>query len=643
MELPTLPVQAPEWVFVVLVVVVLAAPVAAKRVRLPGILGLIVAGMLVGPNVLGLVDRSGFVETLGGAGLLFLMFMAGLELNLRAALGPGRNDTVIFGAMTFTAPMVVGTLALLLWGFEPLAAILIASCWASHTLVSYPIFQRLRIVQHRAVATGVGATMVTNVAALLVLAVVVAIEAGGSGPGSWAVLLGGLLLLAGLTLWALPRLTRWFFAGLGGDRLSQVLYVLAVMFAASALASLVRIEPIVGAFFAGLGINEHVPKNGVLGERLTFLGDVLLIPIFLVSVGMLIDPMSVFQGTTIVLLALTFTVQSLGGKFLAAVGFGRLRGYDRDEVGVLFSLTGAEAAATLAAIFVGFQVGLFGQGVVDAVVIVIMATCLFSTLLAERFGPRLRRPRPVRSLGGNIIVPVANPATAGPLTELAAAIVAADSGTVTPLSVLGRHVGRADLDEQQSVLLESESAALRMAVEAQSRVRIDDSTTDGILHEVVEQRGTGILMGWKGYASRREHLFGGVIDHLREAVDVPVLLCRPGSDDRVRRILLAPPAPGASSGPAGDLAADVATRIAMHLRTPVVAVAQGAPAGVELGEAAEDRMVIDMVRTDDRTADTFVEMSESGDLLVIPAGHLDNQLEEIARRLPDRTLLVVTA
>jgi Kef-type K+ transport system membrane component KefB len=215
-------------------------------------------------------------------------------------------------------------------------------------------------------------------------------------------------------LWGLPRLTRWFFAGLGGSRLAQVLYVLAMLFAASALASLVQLEAIVGAFFAGLGMNQHVPKKGVLGERLVFLGDALLIPIFLLSVGMTIDPMSLFSGTTIVLLAITVTLQSLGGKFLAVVSFGKLRRYSRDEIGAMYSLTAAEAAATLAAIFVGFQVGLFGQEVVDAVIIAIMATCFTSTLLADRYAPRLPRPRPVRALGSNIVVPVANPATAGP-------------------------------------------------------------------------------------------------------------------------------------------------------------------------------------------------------------------------------------
>jgi len=639
-DLPTLPLQAAQFIFVVLITAVLLAPVLAQRVRLPGILGLIVAGIIVGPNVLGLVERDGFVEILGGAGLLFLMFMAGLELDLRAAFGQRRTDTILFGVLTFAFPLLVGTGALLLWGFGALAAVLIASCWSSHTLIVYPIYQRLGIVQHRAVATAIGATMITNVSALVVLAIVVALEVGGTGAESWVVLGGGLLTLAVATLWGLPRLTRWFFAGLGGSRLAQVLYVLTMLFAASALASIVQLEAIVGAFFAGLGMNEHVPKKGVLGERLVFLGDSLLIPIFLLSVGMIIDPMSLFSGTTIVLLAITFTLQSLGGKFLAAVTFGKFRRYSRDEIGAMYSLTAAEAAATLAAIFVGFQVGLFGQEVVDAVIIVIMATCFTSTLLADRYAPRLPRPRPARTLGTNIVVPVANPTTAGPLTELAAAIASADAGTVTAINVLGPHVPRDEFDDHRAVLLESEAAALRSGVDASSRIRIDDSTTDGILHEVIEQGATSILMGWKGYASRREHLFGGITDRLLETIDVPVILCRPGRADRPSRVILIPP-PAGQRDAAGkmQLMNTIAERLASRLRTEVI------PIGSEVNVGSPVRSqttALELLTTRSSTYEAIAKTAGSGDLIVLhAAGSVSAQLESLAGDHPDQTILVV--
>lgn len=633
MSFPTLPATSPEWIFLLLMGVTLFAPVLARRVKLPGLLGLIVVGIVIGPNVLGLLDRDGFVEILGGAGLLFLMFMAGLELDLRASLGERRTDTLLFGALTFALPLVVGTVALLIWGFTPLAAVLIASCWSSHTLVTYPIFQRLGIVQHRAVATAIGATMVTNVSALVVLAVVIALEVGGTGVGSWVVLGGGLAALGLVTLWGVPRLTRWFFAGLGDDRLSQVLYVFVVLFAASALASMVELEPIVGAFFAGLGMNEHVPKTGVLGERLVFLGDAVLIPVFLVSVGMIITPAALFSSTTIALLALTFTLQSLGGKLLAALTFGRLRGLTRDETGAMFSLTAAEAAATLAAIFVGFQAGLFGQEVVDAVVVVIMVTCLTSTVLADRFAPRLPRPARSRQLGSQIVVPIANPANAGRLTELAAAIAASDSGTVTSLSVLGRDVTDEQLDQQREGLALSEAAALRGAVEATSRIRVDDSPIDGIAHEVIERGGTAVLMGWKGYATRREHLFGSTTDRLLRQVQVPVLLCRPGPDERIERIVTVS---GRNEGaPDRGFVDDIVRRLANHLRAQRVAVDGAEGAGARGSEAVTAREV----RT---TLDVLTGTAEPGDLLVLrSSGHVNGHLEAVARANPERTILIV--
>lgn len=638
--LPSLPLQDPEWVFVALMAVVLLAPVAARRVRLPGILGLIVAGMVIGPNVLGIIERDGFVATLGGAGLLFLMFMAGLELDLKKSLGEGRRATLIFGAATFAAPMLVGYIALSAWGFDVLAAILIASCWASHTIVAYPIFQRYGVVHNRGVATAIGATVVTNVAALLVLAVVIALHVGGADLESWLVLAGGLIVLVAASFWGLKHLTRWFFAGLGGDRLVQTVYVVVMMFGASALAGTFGIEPIIGAFFAGLGMNEHVPKNGGLGERLNFLGEVLLIPVFLVSVGMLMDPANLLGGLVVAGLAITFAAQSLGGKLVAALGVGRLLRFRREEIGAMFSLTGAEAAATLAAIFVGLQAGLFGQEVVDAVVVVIMITCLVATALGERYAPRLSAPRPSDdAIGRNVLVPVANPATAGPLAWLAAHIASADTGTVRPVNVLGAGASRDEVDEHRKLLESSEEWALRAGVEARGDVRIDESGVKGIIHEVTERDVTCLLMGWKGYASAREHMFGGLIDTVLGSTRIPVLLCRVGGDRSLDRVVLHVDGRRDPDG-AARLSTDVVERVAAHAQAPVVVV--GPAASVS---GLEERYRRAEVITDERApVEALRAIVGPGDLIVLstPAGRTEvgPDPQEVARAHPERTVVV---
>jgi nucleotide-binding universal stress UspA family protein len=272
-----------------------------------------------------------------------------------------------------------------------------------------------------------------------------------------------------------------------------------------------------------------------------------------------------------------------------------------------------------------------------------MATCFTSTLLADRYAPRLPRPRPVRALGSNIVVPVANPATAGPLTEIAAAIAAADSGTVTSINVLGRQIPREEFDEHRAVLLESEVAALRGGVEASSRIRIDDSTTEGIIHEVVEQGATAVLMGWKGYSSRREHFFGGMTDRLLEAIDVPVILCRPGSADRPRRVILVPPAPGQRDAVGKlQITTTIAERLATRLRTEVVPARTEAVSSGQTDLKSTSTSPLELLTTRSHTMETIAEAASSGDIILLHAvGNVSTQLESLARNHPDLTILVV--
>jgi len=640
---PELPFGPPEWVFIVLFFVILMAPVGARRIKLPGILGLILAGMLIGPNVLNFVERDGLVQMLGGAGLLFLMFMAGLELDLRASLKKFRKDTILFGGATFVMPMIVGTIALLLWGFEMLAAILIASCWASHTLVSYPIFQRNGVVHNRGVAVAIGATLITNVSALIVLAIVIALYVGGTGATTWLGLGGGMALLVFATMYGLPRLTKWFFAGLGGDRLIQVLYVLTVMFAASALASMVGIEAIVGAFFAGLGLNDHVPKNGVLGERLTFLGDSLLIPVFLISVGMIIDPVSLIAGTTVILLAATFAAQSLGGKLIAAIGVGKYLHYDNNEIGAMFSLTSAEAAATLAAVFVGMEVGLFGQEVIEAVVIVILITCFVSTLLADKYAPRIEAPEPDSdALGRNVIVPVANPETAHKLTEMAARIADADTGTVYPVTVLGLNADRNRVIDNSKLLRDAEKSALQLGVEAKGSVRIDESSVSGVLHQIIEHDGTALIIGWKGYASAKEHLFGGITDTLARRVDIPMLLCRLDGDKPKERIVVHVGHVAGVIEKGTRLALKSGSRLAESFEVPMVIIGEKTSLDYIKEKYKPFVEKAEFIHDSQTTGQSLSNMTKTGDLVIVPAGPRGeiSGPEKIAAALHKKDLII---
>jgi Kef-type K+ transport system membrane component KefB len=524
--LPDLPLTSPGWVFAVLMAVVLLAPIAAERVRLPGIVGLILAGVLVGPHTFGILQRDGAIALLGGIGLLYLMFVAGLELDLDG-FSDHRRASLVFGVLTFSIPMVLGAAVSLALGYSILASLLIASCWASHTLVAYPVYRRARTTSSRAVSVAVGATIITDTAALVVLAVVASAHQGALSWGFWLTLAGSLTVLFGATLWLLPRLTRWFFAGLGQERAVRFLFVMVALFVSAGLAEVAGIEPIVGAFLAGLALNRLVPNGGPLMDRIEFLGATLLIPVFLVTVGMLVDPAAFLAFDRTLLVAGAFVAVALASKWLGAQAAGRLFAYSRPERSTLFSLSAAQAAATLAAIIVGFDIGLIGLEAVNAAVVVILVTCLVSSWVAARTAPSIPRP-PVRAraLGQTILVPIVRPESVAPLIWLAAALARVDSGTVIPLAVVG---GGAD-DEEVALRRETAAGAERHALatgaDSHGLLRIDTSVADGILHAAREELASLVLLGWKGFATAREHLFGGVIDPVLATSSVPIAVAR---------------------------------------------------------------------------------------------------------------------
>jgi Kef-type K+ transport system membrane component KefB len=643
----TLPLTEPAWVFVVLFLIILLGPLLAERIRVPGIIGLIVAGVLVGPNALGLLQRAGVIEVLGGIGLLYLMFLGGVDLDLDGFL-ERRRDSIIFGTTTFVLPMVVNTLVAMLLGLNLPAALIIASAFTSHTLVVFPLVQRFGLTRNPAVTATIGATLLATVAALLVLAVVAAAADGDIGPLFWIRFTISLAAFLWFTLWALPRLTRWFFSGLGQDRAVRFTFVLVALFGISALAKVAGIEAIVGAFLAGLALNRFIPDGSVLMERVQFLGSSLLIPLFLISTGMLIDPVGLVTEPRGLFLGAALSAAALGSKWLAAWPAARILGFDRAELGLMFALSGAQAAGALAAAIVAAEIGLIDQTEINAVILVILVTCLVTPWAGARFAPRVPRPsRKRKSLGQAVVVPIANPRSAGPLVKLAALVAGPDSGSVIPVNILGFDASREQVEEHREITTEAEQVALRNGAEARAVVRVDASATDGVLHTVVEGGGTAVLIGWKGYANARENLFGGVIDAILSRIRVPVLVCRPGNDEHVGRIVLS--LTGADLSPAGapglELAVDVARRMARQGDVPLLVVTQAADSRLEqmLGELKSVT-----VEVDERKPTIAVrQRAKEGDVVIIGTpptrAGLGQDAPRMARALTDRTVIATVA
>jgi Kef-type K+ transport system membrane component KefB len=385
------PPESAEWTFFVAALVILFGPVLAERLRLPGLVGIVIGGALVGPFVLDWVARVGTVEALGELGLLYLMFLAGLELDLDE-FERNRRSALTFGGLTFAIPFVLGLLLVLPFGYGLATAALYGSLWASHTLVAYPIVQEYGLSRQRAVGMATGGTVITDTLALFVLAVVVGSVESDDRPGVILVkLLAGLAVLALYCFGVMPRLGRWAFEHVAVDAVPRFLVLLLALTSAALVADRMGLEGIVGAFFAGLALNRLVPSGGHVMERIEFVGAVLLVPFFLLSTGMLLDPRQFTEVDVLTLAAASLAIV-LVGKAAASFLSGRLAGFTATETRLVFGLTVAQAAATLAAVTIGAEVGIFDQDLLSATLVVVLATVIVSGIVTRNAARRLETP-----------------------------------------------------------------------------------------------------------------------------------------------------------------------------------------------------------------------------------------------------------
>ena len=377
------PPESSEWTFFIAAVVLLTGPVVADRLRLPGLVGIVLGGMLVGPFVLEWVHQEGIVESLGELGLLFLMFLAGLELDLDE-FQRNRKPALTFGALTFTFPLVLGFLLVLPFEYGLATAVLYGSLWASHTLVAYPIVQERKLTQHRAVGMAAGGTVITDTLALSVLAVVVgSVESDDRAAIILVELLLGLAVLGVYCAVLLPRMGRWSLDHLGRGPVQTFLFLLAALTSSALIADRMGLEGIIGAFFAGLALNRLVASaHTEAKESFEFVGAALLVPFFLLSTGMLIDPAEFTKAKALVLAGASVAIV-LVGKAVAAFIAGRRSGFDRSEMRLVFGLTVAQAAATLATVTIGTDVGIFDEDLLNATLVVVLVTVVVSSVVTR--------------------------------------------------------------------------------------------------------------------------------------------------------------------------------------------------------------------------------------------------------------------
>ncbi|HST33455.1 MAG TPA: cation:proton antiporter [Solirubrobacteraceae bacterium] len=480
--------------FLVVFAVLLLGPVLFRRAGIPGIIGLLVGGYAIGPHGLSLIGAgNNTLPDLGQLGLLYLMFAAGVEIDLNLLMRY-RRSAITFGLLTFILPFALGTLVGFALGWETLAALLLGSLLASHTLITYPAIKEAGLAADPAVATAVGSTVLTDTLALVVLAVVAGSVGGHKSSADVAVqIVVGMGVLTAFSLYVLPKLAGWAFRFLGTERSVRYVVAITAFLSAATVAELFGIEGIVGAFFAGLGMNRLVPNEGQLMDRIEFFGGAVFIPVFLVSVGLILNPSVMVRGETLGLAGL-FILACLGGKQLAALISARLFAFSRAQSGLLFSLSAAQAAATLAATVIGFQLGLFSSAVVNAVLVLILVSVLASTLAGTRASARAAMPDGPRPLGMRVVVGVLDPDHALGALTIARRIARADGGVVHPLLVVPESAPFAPKPALQR-LAEVVAAA---DVDGQVMTIVDRSVLHGALRVGRAQEATLVLVAEPG-------------------------------------------------------------------------------------------------------------------------------------------------
>jgi Kef-type K+ transport system membrane component KefB len=590
--------------------VILVGPLLVERIGLPGIVGVILGGLLVGPYVLGWVERDGVVESLGDLGILVLMFLAGLELDLDE-FQANRRGALTFGAFTFTLPFVLGIAIALGFGYGTATAMLFGSLWASHTLVAYPIVQEHGLLRDRAVGIAGGGTVMTDTLALSVLAVVAGSVASDSRPVLLLLEVAiGLVVLALVCAFLLPWATRWVFGGVGQHRGARFLWVLVGLTGAALVADRAGIEGIVGAFFAGLALNRLVPARSRLMEQVEFVGGVLLIPFFLLSTGMLIDPEKFTERRVLGIAALSLAVVVVG-KAVAAYVSGSVLGLARPQVRLLFGLSLAQAAATLAAVTIGVEIGLFDTDLLNATLVVVLVTVLASSLLTRSAARRIEPPPLQRErLAENVLVPIDidDPA----VVRLAARLAMAKGGNVLVGAVAAASGDQ--LDAARARARHAEQAASALGAEASSVVRVDTSAASALAAIVAEHEVTLVVTGWRKAALAADVVFGGQDADLVALADVPVLAVLTARDDYRRVVLALDERRGAAER---DLAVAVAGIAAAAVRGRALVVGPHEETAREVAAlVGEDAEVV----VDGRSRrEAVAAVAREDDLVLVPA------------------------
>ncbi len=529
------PLQQPVAIFLLVLLIILLGPLLFRRLKIPQIVGLILAGIAVGPYGFNLLDRDASFRIFGEVGILYIMFLAAVEIDmyhLRKYLKKG----IIFGLLSFILPMLFGIFgSRYAFGVDWTTSVLIASMYASHTLVSYPTVSKFGLSTQRAAVVAVCGTIVAVLLALLALAQVVTVHLRGSFVWLDVLRLFGLMGIYAIVVgYSFPWLTRKFFKQ-NNESVSQFIFILALVFVASLLAKLIGLEAILGAFYAGLVLNRMIPDRSSLMRNIRFVGNAIFIPYFLMGVGMLINVGVILKGWNVAWVAANMTAVALFAKWLASYGAMKLFGFSAVDRQLMFGLSSGKAAATIAATMIGFEYGMLSEDVMNGAVVMILFCCIVSSVTTERAAKKIRMALSAEDLShedlgrgefARQLVAISNPLTASGLMKLAIFMRAKENTSeITTLFV------RTNDDTAMKAMGRN---ALRDAVQVgenadmvvKSIERFDINVASALNNVGKEENSTDIIIGLHRKSNIVDSFYGTMIEQLLRATHKMIFMSR---------------------------------------------------------------------------------------------------------------------
>ena len=540
-----LPLTDPVLKFLLILVIILSAPLLLNKLKIPHLLGLIIAGAIIGPNGLNLVLRDSSIILSGTAGLLYIIFLAGLEIDM-GDFKKNSGRSFVFGMYTFLIPMALGIVAgLYVLHFSMETSILLASMFASHTLIAYPIISKLGITKDKSVTITVGGTMITDMLALLVLTVIVGMATGVIGEHFWTRLSISIVIFVLFVVIAFPIAGRWFFKHVQ-DSISQYIFVLVMVFLGAYLAELAGIESIIGSFLAGLSLNRLIPRSSPLMHRVEFIGNSIFIPFFLIGVRMLIDYRAFFTSFDTIKVGIVMIIVATIAKYAAAWLTQKTFRMSVDQRRIIFGLSNAQAAATLAAVMVGYNVilgqtpegepiRLLNESVLNGTILMILVTCTMASFSAQRGAHNLAATASSETdeTGDHkerILIPLSNEDTAEELVNLSLATKSKkNTHHLYALNILDNKVSGDDQQLKKSRRL-LENAALTAAAtdtHLQELQRYDLNVTNAILSVILEHRITDLVLGLHKEKGIPSSFLGRITEGILDYSDVTTLIYKP--------------------------------------------------------------------------------------------------------------------